>query len=103
MLCIALKEEREIEIKRIDPPTIRGVEGRIVTAFAEFSIPEEELLYPVSEKWVEAEIQHKLAEEIWRYAMVCRCVNPREMMHTFQAKIQVVDNGQLNPFCRYEE
>jgi hypothetical protein len=97
-----IRAESKDEIKMIDPPVIRE-ERNVVIANAEFSIPEEDLRIPVSSKWIEGELSHKLAEEIWKYAMVAKTVDGRNMLHTYRAVLRVVDMGQLNPFCSYGE
>lgn len=99
--CIIRAESKD-EIKKIDPPAIRE-KRNIVIADAEFPIPEEDLLIPVSSKWIEGELSHKLAEKIWKYAMVTKTVDARNMIHTYRAVLRVVDMGQLNPFCSYGE
>ena len=97
-----IRAESKDEIKKIDPPVIRE-KRNIVIADAEFSIPEEDLLIPVSSKWIEGELSHKLAEKIWKYAMVTKAVDAKNMLHTYRAVLRVVDMGQLNPFCFYGE
>lgn len=93
-----IRAESKDEIEKIEQPILFREEKNIVIANAEISIPECELLHPVSSKWVESELSHKLAEEIWKYAMVSRMVDKRNMCHTYRARLQVVDMGQMNPF-----
>lgn len=98
-----LRDENEEEIKMIEPPLVIREEKRIVIANAEFAVPDEDMPYPVSSKWIEGELSHKLAEQIWKYAMVSMTVDKRNLCHIYRANLQVVDNGQLNPFCSYGE
>jgi hypothetical protein len=93
----------EDEIEKIEPQHIIREEKNIVIANAEFSIPKEDMLYPVSGKWLEGELSHKLAEEIWKYAYVSRTDDRRTGQFIYRARLQVVDMGQLNPFCSYGE
>ena len=96
---ICLTREVKEDIKMYQPPVLFSENKNVVTAKAEFSIPQEDMLYPVSSKWIEGELSHKLAEEIWKYAMVNKTVDKRNMTHTYRACLKVVDMGQLNPFC----
>lgn len=100
---IYLTREVKEDIKMYQPPILFSEEKNVVIAKAEFSIPEVDVLYPVSSKWIEGELSHKLAEEIWKYAMVNKTVDKRNMAHIYRACLKVVDMGQLNPFCPYEE
>ena len=97
-----IRAESKDEIKKIEPPMIRE-ERNIVTANAEVSILETDLFGPVNSKWIEYDLSNKLAEEIWKYAMVTKTVDRKNMMYTYKAKLRVVDMGQLNPFCSYGE
>ena len=98
-----IRAESKDEIKKIEPTLVIREEKNIMTANAEFSIPESDMLYNISSKWIEGELSHKLAEEIWKYAMVNMIVDKRNMLRTYRAKLKVVDMGQLNPFCSYDE
>ena len=100
---LVLRDENEEEIRKIEPPLVIREEKNIVIATAEFLVPEEDLLYPVSGKWIEGELSNKLAEEIWKYAIVNKTVDKRNMTHTYRAALQVIDNGQMNPFYYYRE
>ena len=98
-----IRSESKDEIKKIAPQILFANEKNIVIANAEFSVPITDMLYPVSSRWIACELSHKLADEIWKYAMVTRMDDRRNMCHTYRAKVQVVDMGQLNPFCSYGE
>ena len=100
---ICLTREVKEDVKMYQPPVFLSEEKNVVTANAEFSMLETDMLYPVSNKWLEGELSHKLAEEIWKYAMVQMTVDKRNMTRIYRAKLKVVDMGQLNPFCSYGE
>ena len=99
---IVLPSEKE-EIKMIDPPPMIREEKKPIFVWVEHEIPDEDMLYPVSEKYVESQLQNKLAEGIWRYAIVTREYNKRDMIHRFRVSLQVIDNGHMNPFTWRKE
>ena len=100
---IYLTREVKEDIKMYQPPVLFSEEKNVVTASAEFSMPETDMLYPVSSKWIESQLSYKLAEEIWKYAMVQMMEDKRNMTLTYRARLKVVDMGQLNPLCSYGE
>ena len=100
---LIIRSESKDEIKKIEPPILFREEKNIVIANAEFSVPITDMLYPASDRWIAGELSHKLAEEIWKYAMVTFTDEHRNMCRTFRAKLQVIDMGRLNPLCSYGE
>ena len=98
-----IRSESKDEIKKIDSPILFREERNIVIASAEFSVPITDMLYPLSNRWIASELSHKLADEIWKYAVVTMMDDHRNMCRTFEAKLQVLDMGRLNPLCSYGE
>lgn len=94
-----VRSESKDEIEKFDPPILFSEEKNIVIANAEIHIPQEDFLYPLSSKFIERELSNKLAEEIWKYAMVTMDVDKRNMCNTYRARLRVIDMGQLNPLC----
>lgn len=98
-----IRSESKDEIKKIAPQILIANEKNIVIANAEVPVPYEDMIHPLSSRWIEGELSHKLAEEIWQYAMVTMMDDKRNMCHTYRARLQVIDMGKLNPFCSYGE
>lgn len=103
LILSSSEKEEAIEIKKIDPLPVIREEKNVVFAFAEVEIPEEYLIHHGCDNQVKEDLKNKLADEIWKYAIVSTKFDHKWMMRSYRARLQVIDNGNMNPLCDYVE
>ena len=91
--------EEEEKIEQLPPKPITLGERRIVTVNTMFMIPLGDIADGVSKEYIQKNIAHELAKQIWPYAIVCAEDNGMYQERIYHARVKVVDMGQLNPFA----
>lgn len=90
------KDEKENEIEFVQPPLFYKEEKNVITVTAETG---KYWFGDESSELIQSDLKRGLADEIWKYAMVHSTKDLANNTIRFKAALQVVDHGELNPFC----